>query len=517
LAAEPGASPPSDDRPTETIRWIGQYRVVEEIGRGAGGIVYRALDPAIGREVAIKELRLSRLAPDEISEARQRFVREARAVGNLRHANIVTLYQFIEQKDSLYLVMELVPGGSLHNLIRDNAPLKTGEVAGIVRQVAAALDHAHANAVVHRDIKPGNILVSNDRDRNGPVVKVTDFGIAQISSQVLTMTGVSLGTPAYMAPEQIKASKVDAKADQFSLGVVAYELLSRELPFNAPDPHGLMYQIVNAEAPSLLAANPDLPVEVDRVIGRALAKNPDRRFASCGEFAEALDQALSPSAMPTMRTVRPKSGSNSLYIAIACALLVVAAVAFFGWRSRDRHPANAPPVQVAKIAGPNTGNDAEKNAAEKKDAPPDRADTAPDTSPAETVSPANSEEPAAAATVKEVLCVFPGCKGKFVVSAKLTTDKNHSRIAATLTNRTDQAIESANFTITVKRHGFLKGLPGLQSRQIQFKTGPLMPGESSPEQSFPRQGISSEKWSDPAVPTAKFKALPAASDTATGK
>ena len=163
-------------------------------------------------EGSVKELRLSKLPPDEIPEARQRFVRQAQAVGNLRHENIVTLYQFIEQKESLYLVMEFIPGGSLQPKLVGT----TEEALAIVRQVAAALDHAHANGIVHRDIKPGNILVSSDPKSNRAVMKVADFGIARFLSQTMTRTGVSMGTPAYMAPEQIKGSKVDAKADQFS-------------------------------------------------------------------------------------------------------------------------------------------------------------------------------------------------------------------------------------------------------------------------------------------------------------
>ncbi len=335
-----------DDQPTGTMRKIGQYQVFEEIGRGAGGVVYRARDPAIGRDVAIKELRLSQLAPHEIAEARQRFIREAQAVGNLRHNNIVTLYQFIEENDSLYLVMEFAPGGSLQKLIRGTTPLTTGEATGIVRQVAAALDRAHASGIVHRDIKPGNILVSGERIHDCPVVKVTDFGIARISSETMTLTGMTMGTPAYMAPEQINGLKVDARADQFSLGVVAYELLARRLPFPASNYQAQAYQIVNSEPASLLEANPDLPQDAERVIRRALSKNPDQRFSSCGAFGDALVQALSPTAQPTRRTIRPKQGGNKVYLAVAAALLAVIGALYFA------RPRVANQVSPAAISAP---------------------------------------------------------------------------------------------------------------------------------------------------------------------
>jgi serine/threonine protein kinase len=279
------------------------------------------------------------LSPDEIPEARQRFVREAQTVGKLRHDNIVTLHQFIEETDSLYLVMEFIPGGSLHKLIRSETPLTTGEALEIVRQVASALDYAHSNGIVHRDIKPGNILLGNDPVRKRRVMKVTDFGIARISSQTMTTTGVAMGTPTYMAPEQIKGLKVDAKADQFSLGVVAYEILGRRLPFTASDVHALSYQIVHDEPASLLEANPALPPEVERVIRRALAKNPEQRFASCGAFADALEQALAPPAPATRKTVPAKSGANRVFLAAAAALLFAAAVLYFA-----RHiPASSAP------------------------------------------------------------------------------------------------------------------------------------------------------------------------------
>ncbi|HWE51693.1 MAG TPA: bifunctional serine/threonine-protein kinase/formylglycine-generating enzyme family protein [Bryobacteraceae bacterium] len=320
------------------MRRIGQYQVFEEIGRGAAGVVYRALDPAIGRQVAIKELRLSQLAPDEVAEARHRFIREAQAVGNLRHENIVTLYQFIEENDSLYLVMELLPGGSLSRLMKAGT-LTTDAALDVIGQIASALDRAHANGIVHRDIKPGNILVSSESHKNAPLVKVTDFGIARLSTHPMTLDGTSLGTPAYMAPEQIQGLRVDAKADQFSLAILAYELLAHRPPFSAASHQSLMYQIVNAD-PAPLVEVPN----IDPVIRRALAKDPGQRFPTCGDFAEALQ----PLDFPTIKTVAPKRRSLKP-IVFGLGALAVAALAAGLYLTRPgpvESPVAAPAVPV---------------------------------------------------------------------------------------------------------------------------------------------------------------------------
>jgi serine/threonine protein kinase len=207
--------------------------------------------------------------------------------GRLSHPNIVTVYDLGQERNLQYIAMEIVPGASLDMLLKDGKQLSCEEIVHIVRQVAGAFDHANTNGIVHRDIKPGNILVRPDG-----VVKVTDFGIARIASQTITKTGTSMGTPAYMAPEQLKGSRVDARADQYSLGVIAYQLLGCKLPFVASSDHALMYQIVNDVPASLREVNPQLPAEADRVIRRALAKHADQRFDSCAEFSAALDVAL---------------------------------------------------------------------------------------------------------------------------------------------------------------------------------------------------------------------------------
>jgi serine/threonine protein kinase len=337
MAPPADKSPPPDGQTTKAQRRIGRYIVLEVIKIGGQGIVYRALDPAIGRELAIKELILADLEPHEISEARERFRREAHAVGKLRHANIVILHDFIEEP-ALYLVMEFV-SGSLHELLGRKTRLTTPEALEIVRQVASALDEAHANGIIHRDIKPGNILLDDDRQGGRPLAKVADFGIARIISETMTKTGLVMGTLKYMAPEQVNGLKVDARADQFSLAVVAFELLGRKLPFTGPTVQSLMYQILHEEPASLLDANPELPPDAERVIRRALAKNPAERFDSCGLFARALEEAISLSETATRITVDPKSSTGKRIPAVIAALLVVLALALsFGWHIFDRHP-----------------------------------------------------------------------------------------------------------------------------------------------------------------------------------
>jgi len=270
------------------VRYIGPYQVLDELGRGGMGVVYQAFDPAIGRPVAIKIIQTSAFVlTDEISEAIARLKREAAAAGRLSHPNIVTVYELGEWEDFQYIAMELVPGQSLEELLSHGREFSAPESAEIIQQIAAAVDHAGANGIIHRDIKPGNILVRPDG-----VIKVADFGIARIESQSITRTGMSLGTPAYMAPEQIKGEKVGVRADQYSLAVVAYRLLGGQLPFVASDDYALFFKILNTDPAPLFEVNPDITVEADRVIRRALNKDPEHRFDTCRDFSAMLDAAL---------------------------------------------------------------------------------------------------------------------------------------------------------------------------------------------------------------------------------
>ena len=274
------------------MQTIGPYQLLEELGRGAMGVVFRGFDPAIGRPVAIKIIQTGQFAGAvEQAELKLRFAREASAAGKLSHPNIVTIYQLGDDGDTQYLVPELVNGSSLEKTLSNRWPQDRKMTVSIVAQVADALDYAHSEGIVHRDVKPANILVRPDGK-----VKITDFGIARIASQTVTKTGFTFGTPAYMSPEQIMSARVGGGADQFSLGVIAYQMLSGKMPFAADTGPALMFQIMSAQPPLLHTVNPAVSPRTSEVIGKALAKNPDDRFASCKEFARKLAESFGENA-----------------------------------------------------------------------------------------------------------------------------------------------------------------------------------------------------------------------------
>jgi serine/threonine protein kinase len=281
---------------------VGKFEVVEELGRGAMGVVFRGFDPAIGRPVAIKVIRPQIFATNEENqEARLRFAREAAAAGRLSHPNIVTVFELGDEQDYQFLVMEFVEGKALDRVPPQN-PLT------VLQQLAAALDYAHVNGVVHRDVKPSNVLVRADGQ-----VKLTDFGIARIASQTVTQSGMTLGTPAYMAPEQVIASRVDGRADQFSLAVVAYELLTGRKPFVGDTSQAVIYAIVQGDRPAAHEFNPRLPAAVSGVLQKALAKGALDRFPTCSEFIRALESAFKAPAeqRPISSAIAPRPSTVS--------------------------------------------------------------------------------------------------------------------------------------------------------------------------------------------------------------
>jgi len=270
------------------VEQVGRYLILGELGRGAMGVVYKAQDPAIGRIIAIKSIRLNDLTEEsERERLRERLFREAQSAGILSHPGIVTIYDIFEENGLAYIFMEFVNGPPFDKMLGAEQTADKDTLLSILRQIASALDYAHRKGIIHRDIKPANIMIHEDGS-----AKVTDFGIAKIASQNMTQTGTIMGTPTYMSPEQVQGIPVTGQADQFSLAVITYEALTGEKPFAAEYLPTLLYKIVREEpiAPTLL--NPTLDPRVDGVVRRALAKNPTDRFPTCAEFVEALAEAL---------------------------------------------------------------------------------------------------------------------------------------------------------------------------------------------------------------------------------
>lgn len=259
---------------------IGKYEIKSVLGKGAMGVVYRALDPDIGREVAIKTMSGEFLNDKEL---RIRFLREAQSAGRLQHPNIVTVFELFEEEGTAYLVMELLEGAPLYSLIKHKRPLDISEKLSILQQIAAGLHHAHENGIVHRDIKPSNVFVSRDG-----VVKVLDFGVAKIGEGELTKAGTVFGTVEYMAPEQVRGQPVDARADIFSVGVVAYELLAGRNPFRGDTLATSVFKILSDDPGSPAAEADDIPEGIERAVLRALAKKPDHRFQTLADVAVAI-------------------------------------------------------------------------------------------------------------------------------------------------------------------------------------------------------------------------------------
>ena len=250
------------------------------------GVVYRALDPAIGRTVAIKTIRLTELVDlSERQKLRDRLMREAQSAGILSHPGIVTIYDVSEEGDVAYIAMEFVDGPTLDRFVTNSPPEGT-LILQFLNQTAAALDYAHKRGIVHRDIKPANIMIHEHS-----TAKITDFGVAKIQSHQMTQAGSMVGTPNYMSPEQIQGQSVDGRSDQFSLAVIAYELLTGEKPFTAESIAALAFRIVKEDPAPVQRLNPTLDWPVDTVLRRALAKNPADRYPTCSDFTFALENA----------------------------------------------------------------------------------------------------------------------------------------------------------------------------------------------------------------------------------
>lgn len=278
------------------ISQLGRYEVLGELGQGAMGVVYKAKDPLIDRVVAIKTINLG-LALDEKEEYEGRFYQEAKAAGRLSHPNIVTIYDVGRNDEVAYIAMEFLEGRELRDIMNDEGLLPVHQVLDIVAQVASGLAYAHENDIVHRDVKPSNIMVVRDGH-----VKITDFGIARMaSSSVRTQTGMVLGSPKYMSPEQVMGKLIDQRSDIFSLGVMLYEMLTGQAPFTGDNVNAIMYQTLNTIPSPPNTLNSDVPEMVNFIVAKALSKGLEDRYQDAKDFADDLRSC---------RDMLPRSGQK---------------------------------------------------------------------------------------------------------------------------------------------------------------------------------------------------------------
>ena len=293
------------------IKRFGRYEVVAELGRGAMGVVYQARDPQIDRLVAVKTVSLSGQEPDAEKEFRLRFTHEAQAAGRLHHAGIVSIFDVGEnpENNEPYIVLEYVAGESLNRLLAREKKIPLATALQLTAEIAEALDYAHAQGVIHRDIKPANILITETGH-----AKIADFGIAKLNLAHFTIPGRVLGTPAYMAPEQLSGEGVDGRSDLFSLGVILYAMTTGHSPFHGNSATTVCFKVANREPLAASALDLDLPGELDEVISRAMAKSPEERYQRGAELAEdvrQLQQLYSPGSTTTSHRTAFSTGTGT--------------------------------------------------------------------------------------------------------------------------------------------------------------------------------------------------------------
>jgi serine/threonine-protein kinase len=342
-----------------------RYEVRQRLGAGAFGEVYRAHDRVLNREVAIKRIRLDAFAdPGQLEDVKKRFLREAQVAARLRHPNIVTTHDIVSTPTSSFIVMELVGGATLQARMAERGRLSFEEALAVVEQVGAALDHAHAAGVVHRDVKPANVMI----EPSG-VAKVMDFGIAKEAGGNLTATGLVMGTPSYMSPEQARGEAVDARSDLFSLGCVAYECLTGRRPFEASSVASILVRVLTEDPPPADEAALGLPPGTAAALRRATAKDPAARFPSAGAMIEALralarpgdatrtvggvvapDPAPDPAPAPAPAPA-PRRRSGRAAVALAGVAAVAAIAGVVHWRAQaSRVPVTIPAGTTLHLA-----------------------------------------------------------------------------------------------------------------------------------------------------------------------
>ena len=483
---------------------IGRYQITKELGRGAMGVVYLAVDPTIGRNVAIKTIRLGEVTdPEERAKLRERLFREARSAGILSHPGIVTIYDMEEHDEVAFIAMEFVDGPTLDQLLSKREPLAPERLMSILRQTAAALDYAHAKGIVHRDIKPANIMIASDG-----AVKITDFGIAKVTtSQQYTQTGTILGTPNYMSPEQVQGLAVTGRADQFSLAVIAFEMLTGDRPFTGEHLTTVVYKIVAEEPPPVQRLNPTLGPQIDSALRRGLAKKPEGRYNSCIEFINGLDSACANTqgwknlprggnlSLPTViselptRTTKFSPGSTTeeviarrssrwkwvlpfaAALIVALGLIGLIALQFGPDLGTTKSAAPAAPTQTASTPPP-AETPASPTVEEKKPSPMEPAPTAsspsesgaspPQTSPVEEKKPAEAEAKPGAQTPTEQTPQVPPERPK----AKPRPAKGPQDVVITSEPAGATAILDGNPSVSCKTPCLLSVLPGHHSVSI---------------------------------------------------
>ena len=263
---------------------LGRYQLIGELGKGGMGVVYKAHDPMLNRTVAIKTINMEETAQEGLAEFERRLYQEAKAAGGLNHTNIVIVHDIGKTGNLVYMAMEYIEGSELRGMLLEGQPLAIGKALDIAAQVAEGLAYAHEHQVVHRDIKPANIMITPQGR-----AKIADFGIARMRlTESRTQTGVILGSPKYISPEQVIGQRADQRADIFSLGVILYQMITGSAPFNGDSVSAVMYQISHFDPPAPSSVNPQAPLMLDYIVAKALAKSPESRYQSATELVNDL-------------------------------------------------------------------------------------------------------------------------------------------------------------------------------------------------------------------------------------
>ena len=485
---------------------IGRYKIVRELGRGAMGVVYHAIDPNIGRPVAIKTIQLGAVRkPEEQERLRERLFREARSAGMLSHPGIVTIYDVAQEGELAYIAMEYVDGPTLDQLLSGPQPISPAMMFNVLGQTCAALDYAHQKGIVHRDIKPANIMIAADE-----AVKIADFGIAKITaSEQFTVTGSIVGTPHYMSPEQVQGHAVDGRSDQFSVAVIAYEMLTGEKPFTGEHLTTVVYKIV-AEEPGILSRlNPTVSGPVEGVMRKAMSKDPEARYATCQEFEQALQKACEttkgwktmsrggslneptvvgaaavprgPVAIPPARKARASATSEQApphkvgFLTFLMSILVVAGLlALIGWQAAP-YLAQRRSAQETEAQAPRKTEESPPQKAEAPvPAPPAAAEK---TAEPKTEEKQPDEKPSPMAAAESVRKAAPVEEPRRASGAQpVTVITSPGGATAMLDGRTETSCTTpCSIDAAPGRHRVTLSMPGYQveTREVDIGSGPL--------------------------------------------